>query len=137
MQLSDQSPEPPGKIIDHSDGIGEADKERVEQRARELAEIDGLTAGDVNEGHRDQARQELRGAADPFSANDDEGAMADLSERDDVLAESGGATMPASNAAAYGDEQSVGEALVQEGLDEAAHDRMTESRRQERADNTL
>ncbi len=137
MQLSDQSPEPPGKILDHAAGIGEADKEMVEQRAGELAEIDGLTKADVNDGHRQQARQELRGAADPLMANDDEGAIGDLIASDDVPGESGVATVPASNAAAYGNEKSVGEALVEEGLDEATHDRMTESRRQEREEDAL
>ena len=134
MQLSDQSPEPPGKILDHAAGVGEADEQMVEERARELAEIDGLTAADVNDGHRHQARQELRGAADPLMANDDEGAIGDLIERDDVPGESGGAIDPVSRAEAYGDDKSVGEALVEEGLDEATHDRMVESRRQEQDD---
>ena len=134
MQLSDQSPEPPGKILDHAAGVGEADKEMVEQRAQELAEIDGLTAADVNEGHRYQARQELRGAADPLMANDDEGAIGDLIERDDVPGESGERIDPVTSAEAYGDDKSVGEALVEEGLDEATHDRMVESRRQEQDD---
>ncbi len=137
MQLPDQPPHPPGKILDHADGLGEADNDRVEERARELAEIDGLDAGQVNEGHRSQARAELRGEDDPTSPNDDEGVMADLIERDDVLGESGGATAPATNAAVHSDEQTIGEALYTEGVNEADHDRMTQSRRQERADETL
>ena len=134
MQLPDQPPHPPGKILDHGAGIGEADNDMVEQRARELAEIDGLTAQDVNEGHRYQARQELRGEDDPTAANDDEGAMSELIERDDVFGESGGATAPATNAAMHSDEQSIGEALYTEGINEADHDRMTQSRQQERDD---
>ncbi len=137
MQLPDQPPHPPGKILDHSAGIGEADNDMVEQRARELAEIDGLDAQDVNEGHRQQARQELRGEDDPTTPNDDEGAMANLIERDDVFGESGGATAPATNAAEHSDEQTIGEALYTEGINEADHDRMTESRRQERAEDVL
>ncbi len=109
----------------------------VEQRARELAEIDGFEAQDVNEGHRQQAKQELRGEDDPTMPNDDEGAVADLIERDDILGESGGATAPATNAAIHGDEQSIGEALYTEGINEADHDRMTESRHQEREDDAL
>ena len=134
MPLPDQSSTPPGKILDHAAGIGEADDEMVEARARELAEIDGFTPDQVNEGHRYQARQELRGAADPNAANDDEGLEASLIEEDDVLGESGGAVDPASNAAQHGDEQTVGEALYAEGIAEADHDRMTASRQQEKED---
>lgn len=137
MQLPDQPLHPPGKILDHAAGMGEADEDMVEQRARELAEIDGLTAGDVNEGHRAQARQELLGEDDPTMPNDDEGAMADLIERDDVLGESGGATAPATNAAVHSDEQTIGEALYTEGINEAEHDRMVESRHQEQEDDAL
>lgn len=106
----------------------------VEARARELAEIDGLDADQVNEGHRQQAREELSGAADPDVPNDDEGLEAGLINEDDVLGESGGATLPATNAAQSGDEQTIGESLYTEGIDEADHDRMVESRRQERQD---
>ena len=134
MQLPDQPPHPPGKILDHADGIGEADQDMVEQRARELAEIDGFSAHEVNEGHRYRATQELRGADDPTMPNDDEGAIASLIERDDILGESGGATLPATNAAVHADEQTIGEALYTEGIDEATHDRMAESRREEQDD---
>ena len=137
MQLPDQPPHPPGKILDHAAGLGEADGDMVEQRARELAEIDGLDANDVNEGHRYQARQELRGADDPTMSNDDGGAMADLIERDDILGESGSATAPATNAAVHSDEESIGEALYTEGINEADHDRMTQSRQQEREEDAV
>ena len=137
MQLPDQPPHPPGKILDHAAGLGEADNDMVEQRARELAEIDGFDADQVNDGHRVQARAELRGEDDPTLPNDDDGAVAALIERDDVLGESGGAVSPATNAAVHGDEQSIGEALYTEGINEADHDRMTQSRRQEREDDTL
>ena len=114
--------------------MGEADKEMVEARARELATIDGFSSDQVNEGHRYQARQEMRGAADPNAANDDEGPEASLIEEDDVLGENGHAVAPATNAAQHGDEQTVGEALYSEGIAEADHDRMTQSRQQELED---
>ena len=132
MQLPDQSSNPPGKILDHDAGIGEADKDMVEARARELAEIDGFGADQVNEGHRYQARQELRGAADPNAANDDEGPESELINEDDVIGESGGEVNAFTNEAQYGDEQTVGEALYSEGVAEADHDRMIESRKEER-----
>ena len=137
MQLPDQPPHPPGKILDHADGLGEADNDMVEQRARELAEIDGFDADQVNEGHRAQARAELQGEDDPTRPNDDEAATAELIERDDVFGESGGAVSPATNAAVHGDEQTIGEALYTEGINEADHDRMTQSRQQEHEDDAL
>ena len=134
MQLPDQSPHDQGKILNHAAGIGEVSEAEVEKRARELAEIDGFDADQVNEGHRHQARQEMLGAADADAANDDEGLIAGLINEDDVPGESGSAVYPATNAAASSDEQTIGEELYGEGIAEADHDRMTQSRRQERLD---
>ena len=134
MQLPDDAPNLPGKILDHDAGIGEADKEMVEARARELAEIDGFAPEDANDGHRHQAREELRGADDPTIPNDEAGLEGSLIEADDVPGESGGAVTPATNAAMHGDEQTIGEQLYSEGIEEADHDRMVDSRAQERQD---
>ena len=76
----------------------------------------------------------MRGAADPDAANDDEGAIAGLIDEDDVPGESGSAVLPETNAAASSDEQTIGEELYGEGIAEADHDRMTQSRRQEKLD---
>ena len=134
MQLPDESPRDQGKILDHSAGIGEVSKAEIEQRARELAEIDGLDADQVNEGHRYQARQEMLGATDADAANDDEGMIADLINEDDVPGESGSAVSTSNNSAADGDDQTIAEELVNEGIAESDHDRMIESRKQERLD---
>ena len=134
MQLPDESPRDQGKILDHADGIGEVSKAEIEQRARELAEIDGLDTDQVNEGHRYQARQEMLGATDVDAANDDEGVIAGLINEDDVPGESGSAVSTSNNSAADGDDQTIGAELVNEGIAESDHDRMIESRRQERLD---
>ena len=136
MQLPDQSPLAKGKILDHDAGMGEPDAEMVEQRARELASIAGLSRDESVEDFRSQAVQELRGAVDPNVPNDDAGPMADLIAEDDVIGESGGAVAPATNAAMHGDEQTIGEQLYSEGIEEADHDRMTASREEERRDET-
>ena len=128
MQLPDQPPHNQGKILDHAAGIGEVSEVELQRRARELAEIDGLEPNQVNAGHLQLARQELLGAAGADEPNDDAGLTADLINEDDVPGESGSTT----NAAASGDEQTIGEALYGEGIAEADHDRMTESRKQER-----
>ena len=137
MQLPDDAQNLPGKILDHDAGIGEVDNDMIDERARELAAIDGLTPGQVNEGHRHQAREELQGGDDPTVPNDDEGVEAGLINADDVPGESGGAVSPATNAATHGDEQTIGEQLYSEGIAEADHDRMVDSRSQERTENDL
>ena len=131
MQLPDQPPLAKGKILDHDAGMGEPDAEMVEQRARELASIAGLSRDESIDDFKKQAREELRGAVDPNVPNDDAGPMADLIAEDDVIGESGGSVAPATNAAMHGDEQTIGEQLYSEGIDEADHDRMTASRREE------
>jgi hypothetical protein len=137
MQLPDQPAETVGKILDHDAGLGEANGDQVEERARELAMIAGLSASEVNEGHRYQARQELRGAVDPNASNDEDPLIAGLVDTDDVPGESGFAASPSTNAAMHGDEQTVGEALYDEGIAEATHDQMVESRRQENEEDDL
>ena len=131
MATTEQPDQTPGKILDHDAGIGEADKDLLEERARELAAIAGFGPDGVTDAHRYQARQELSGREDPTVPNDDSGPTAGLINEDDVPGESGGATAPATNAAQYGDEESIGEALYGEGIEEATHDRMTESRKED------
>ena len=78
-----------------------------------------------------QAREELQGAVDPNIPNDDAGPMADLIDEDDVIGESGGSVAPATNAAMHADEQTVADQLYSEGIDEADHDPMVASRRED------
>ena len=132
MATTEQSDQTPGKILDHDAGLGEANRDLVEQRARELASIAGLSCDESSDDFVAQARQELSGRADPNVSNDDDSATAGLIDADGVPGESGGATLPATNAAATGDEESIGAALYEEGIAEAAHDQMVESREEER-----
>ena len=132
MQLPDDSPRAKGKILNHDAGLGEAGSEDVERRARELAEIAGIGRDESIDDFRLQAREELRGTLDPNIPTDDEGPAANMIAEDDVPGENGGAVAPETNAATHGDEQTVGEQLYGEGIDEADHDRMVESRREER-----
>ena len=131
MATTEQPDQTPGKILDHGAGIGAADSDLVEERARELASIAGLDPDDASDSFRFQAREELSGRADSSIPNDDAGVTAGLIEADDVPGESGGPVFPATNAAASGDEESIGEALYAEGVEEATHDQMVESRREE------
>ncbi len=131
MATTEQPDQTPGKILDHDAGLGEANKDQIEERARELAAIAGFGPEGVTDGHRYQARQELSGREDPTVANDDSGPAAGLIDEDDVPGESGGATAPATNATTYGDEETIGEVLYAEGVEEATHDRMASSREED------
>ena len=134
MKLPDTQPEQPSKMLDHDAGLGEASEDMVEARARELAKIAGLSRDESPKDFMGEARGELRGSVDPDSPSDDEGAIAGLSSYDEVPGESGMPVSPATNAVASGDEESIGEALYSEGISEATHDRMVESRSEELRD---
>ncbi len=131
MKLPDTQPENPGKILDHDAGIGESSEAMVDARAQELAQIAGLDEKDSAKDFHGQAREELRGTADPNAPADDDGATAGLVAYDDVPGESGASVGYGTNAADSGDEQTIGEALYGEGISEATHDRMVESRGEE------
>ncbi len=109
--------------------MGEPSEAQVEERARELAMIAGLPPGESTEAHRAQAIRELRGTEDESFPNDEEAALAGSIDRDDVPGERGGAVMPENDAASSEDEETVGEALYAEGMEEATHDQMVASRR--------
>lgn len=108
---------PIGKIIDHENGLGTVTPEMVEERARELARMDGRT--EPNAGDRERAHQELLGVADsgtpPEAVNKDvENVVAW-----DEAPEDSGARAPQ---ILPEDEANIAETLVQEGLEEAEHD---------------
>lgn len=121
-----------GKILDHDAGTGEISEDEVESRARELSMIAGRLPDDSNETDRIQAVEELRGRRDPMTANDETPFAADMTERDSLT---GGADTPATDVS-DGD-QTIGETLYNEGVAEATHDQMVESRRGELLDQAL
>jgi len=91
-----------GKIISHDEGLGTPSAETVRQRARELAMIDGRETPTEQDWKR--AFLEVHGAPTlgrHVHQMDTDGA------------------------------DSLGEELITEGLEEASHDRMLESRRKD------
>lgn len=121
--------DPHGKILDHDAGTGEISGAEVTRRARELAMIAGRQPEDVNEGDRQQAVEELRGRRDQLAANDDPDFAAEMTERDSLT---GGLTTPAGSMS--DSDQTIGETLYNEGVAEATHDQMVQSRRGELRD---
>jgi len=117
-----------GKFTEHGHGIGTVTEAMVHQRAREIAVINGRTKNEVIEADIEQARRELTG---------DEGLVPEPTpaetlpedQRWDPVPGSEGKEAPTSAAP---DEQTFAAELVEEGVEEAEHDQMTEAERESR-----
>jgi hypothetical protein len=114
------------KISSHSRGLGTATPEMLEKRARELAVINGRNSDEFNEADLLQARQELIRTQQVVKDLDEPEATA-TTGAEKVQSTSG----HQSESRPARDEQLVAEELVQEGLDEAQHDRMYEASKEE------
>jgi len=111
-------------------GVGTVTPEMVEARAIELALINGRTAGDVSALDREQAKRELTGGPE---MDPDEAALeaAPESERWDPVPGSTGRAVPVT--AEDGEDEdgrSLGEKLIEEGVQEAEHDQMLKAARE-------
>ena len=125
--MNDYSEPRPGKIEVHGNGLGAPSPEEVERRAREIAMIDERNPNEFTDADWTQARRELGGEENntpPEETSDN----ADLTEEWSVVASSKGHRMPRPGT---DEEETVGEHLVIDGLEEAAHDQMLEARREE------
>lgn len=114
------------KIIEHSHGLGVPSADSVRKRALELARIDGRK--DFTEEDWKQAKLELHGGHPGTSPE---------TEEDEMIASSSGRDMMAGSIGHHVENripensESLGEELVAEGLDEAAHEQMLEASRRE------
>jgi hypothetical protein len=115
----------PGKILQHGNGLGVPTMEDVRKRARELAEIDGWA--DPTEEHWKQAKRELHGGHDFDNGSDEHDMQLLVSEHDFVSADPGRHTARVTSE----DDEHVVEELIAEGMDEALHEQMLESRREQ------
>lgn len=125
--MNDYSEPRPGKIEVHGNGLGAPSPEEVERRAREIAMIDERNPEEFTDADWKQARRELMGEENntpPEETSDN----ADLTEEWTVVASSKGHRVPRPGT---DEEETVGEHLVIDGLEEAAHDQMLEARREE------
>jgi len=108
---------PMGKILTGETGVGTVTPEMVEQRARELARMDGR-----NEPHdldRQQAQAELLG---PAEAGDGPEAVNEELERITSWDEAPESTGVRAALVRPEDDANIAETLVQEGMEEAEHD---------------
>jgi hypothetical protein len=114
-----------GKISEKFLGLGTADRALLEQRARDIAEINGRPSDQYNEHDLEQASRELWGVKNVPSAGEEEDETVSTT-RLGIPGTAGhrAETRPAT------DEQTVAEDLVQEGVDEATHEQMLEGSRE-------
>jgi len=115
-----------GKILSHAEGLGTPSAEMVRQRAVELAAIEGRDAPVELDWKR--AFQELHGGHHEPNPREDESEMLGAVMETDTVAPTLGRRLHEMDI--EGDE-SLGEELISEGLEEASHDQMVESRKEE------
>jgi hypothetical protein len=115
-----------GKILSHGEGMGTPSAETVRQRAEELAMIDGRETPTEQDWKR--AFMEVHGGHHDSSLNgDDSEVVGAITETDSVAPTLGHHVHEVD----IDGGENLGEELISEGLEEASHDRMLESRRQE------
>jgi hypothetical protein len=116
---------PAGKISVHGDGFGAPSPDEVEKRAREIALIAERDPDEFTDADWNQARRELLGTQGA-GAPEETAENAEVVEEWNVVASSSGHRAPRVE-----DEENLGEQLVTEGAEEAAHDQMVEARKEE------
>ncbi len=124
--MNDHSQPGAGKISSHGNGIGVPSPDMIEKRAREIAMIDERKADDFTDGDWEQAHRELIGVSSENAPEETE-QNAEIVEEWDMVAGDSGHRVPRTEE----EEESVGEELVEEGVNEATHDQMVEARREE------
>lgn len=117
-----------GRIIDHAMGAGTVSPEQVEERAREIAFINGRPPNAFTDEDREQARRELVGAEETSRMEADRDATAE-SAPGSITSGSHGHRVETVEPT---DEQTLGEKLIQEGFDEAEHEHMVEATKEEK-----
>lgn len=112
----------PAKILNHDAGLGVPSSDLVRQRAIELARLDGRA--EHNESDWRQAKRELHGGM-VYSEDGEDEMIQSVSERDMIAGSLGHRVERAENS----EPENVVEELIAEGMDEAVHEQMLESRR--------
>jgi len=100
----------------------------VEKRAREIALIDERDPNEFTDADWNQARRELHGDMSTPPAEENEGTL-QLEEEWEVTPDNRGHRVP--RPGVDEEEETLGENLVSEGVEEASHDQMVEARKEE------
>lgn len=116
-----------GKIELHGNGMGVASPEDIERRAREIAMIDERNADEFTDADWSQARRELLGEVETTPPEEDDKNIKMEEEWEVTPDDHGHRVGPAVDE----EDETIGEHLVTDGKEEAAHDQMVEARREE------
>jgi hypothetical protein len=111
-----------GKMECHSQGLGTVTRDMVMQRAREIALINGRAPNHYTRDDFLEAKRELVGSDAAFDEDNEFESVNALTTWDEDPGTSGHEVEHVEP----NDEQLINEELVQEGMDEAEHDRMVE-----------
>jgi hypothetical protein len=125
--MKEQRPAP-GKISLHGNGMGVASPEDIERRAREIALIDERDPKKFTDADWNQAREELLGDLATSPPEEDDKNIK-MEEEWEVTPDDHGRRVP--RPGTEEEEETIGEHLVSDGREEAAHDQMLEARREE------
>lgn len=121
----------PAKIIQHSEGMGIPTAEMVRKRAQELAQINGRE--EFNDDDWREAKRELHGGHQSNDTNGDMDMVTAISEHDMVVSSLGHHV----ENMGLEDQDNMAEELIAEGMDEAVHEQMLASRREEAQEDDL
>jgi hypothetical protein len=110
-----------GIISDHFRGVGTVTREMVRGRAREIAIINGRAPNHCTRQDLREAQRELTGG---IPGLDDE---EDRIINNRAWGEDPGSTVYSVEKEEAPDEQTVGEELIEQGINEAEHDQMVEA----------
>jgi hypothetical protein len=114
-----------GRFSDHGKGLGTVTQAMVEQRAREIAVINGREAKNVLSSDLEEAHRELQGKDLLRPAT----TKADEVPEDDRWAPEGVSTGKQAPTVPAPDEQTFAEKLVEEGVADAEHEQEIEATR--------
>jgi hypothetical protein len=129
MYMNENSQPGLGKISVHGDGVGAPTPELTERRAREIALIDERDPDDFTDADWEQARRELMGIPQTAAPEEISSGVEVSDDEHEIVPESLGHRAP--RPGFDEDDETLGQSLVTDGLEEAAHDQMLEARLEE------
>ena len=122
-----------GRFTNNGRGLGTVTEAMVQQRARELAVINGRSEQQVLQSDLDQARRELTRVEEPLDPKSSPAEQVPEEDRWEPVPDNSGEQAPTLPAP---DEQTFAEKLVQEGVEAAEHDQMVKATKKSLRDDT-
>jgi hypothetical protein len=116
-----------GKLTEKAASIGTVTREMVQQRAREIAVINGRSANNILPSDWDEAKRELTGCEEIDWKEAELESVPESERWDPVPGFTGHKVAEVQNEDEDSEGRTDAERLFEEGLDEAEHERMVEA----------